>query len=553
MFRPRLQVIHNALVAEGLQVDRRYLEAHRYTGRLKTKAGSFEVAIFLRDDTLIKPPRLQLLKRHEELPDAVAHIEGDDYVCYVREPEFFVDSENVEAGIGFTLGLMKQALERAATMDLSEEIANEFPQTWAPHQWAYDADLWTRTTTGRMYKLGNKLILAESGESLTRFSLSADEVGASRKKALEVQVVKVGKPLTFAPKQGKLETFADFIAWADGFDPTLGGRVQTALQKQKPDNLTVFLAAPNGTVGATFTLKPLHRQAMQRPAFLNHLFKKHGKDISMTRISCERADEAFVIERNLAGQPSLANLSIALVGIGTIGSHLAKFLAQSGAGVGPHGKLTLFDEQTLSPGNIGRHLLSLPYVGRNKAEACADYLKQNYAGCEVNHVTGNAVDNLDTILKYKLVINATGEEGFSAVMNRRAFELAAGNRPIPPILYVWLKGLGVAAQGLLVDAEPTACFRCCIHQSSGNERFPVLKSSHPVALTPANCGEGAYFAYGVAAPAVAAGLGIQMAMDWAKGEPSPRFRTIRLNMEATQAVKDADPLPLKDCPVCGGR
>lgn len=554
MPQSRWQVIHSTLIAEGLQIDRSYRKASRYAGRLKTPKGSFEVAVYLSDDALIKPPRLQLLKRQEELPDAMAHIEKDDYVCYVREPEFFVDSENVAAGIGFTLDLMKQALDRAAKMDLSNEIAQEFPQTWEPSRMAFNAVEWTKTGIGKLYPLPDKTILAQDSTSLARFSLSREEMAVARKAAHEVAVLKVATPLTFKPKQKRPENFAEFVAWADSVESNLADRIKTVLKNQKPDNLVVFLAAPNGTVGAKFKLKKEHQQAMQRPAeFLEYLFKTHAKDISMTRISCEQANEKFVMERNLAGQPNLGNLRIAVVGLGTIGSHLAKFLVQSGAGYGSHGQLTLFDEQILSPGNIGRHLLSLPYVNKNKAEGCAEYLNLHYADRTINHVADNALTHLDTILKYHLVINATGEEGLSAAMNRRAFEMGAENKPVPSILYVWLKGLGIAAQALLVDEKPFACFRCCLHHSTGGERFPVIKSGHEAELTPANCGEGAYFAYGVGAPAIAAGLGIQMVMDWRRGVPAPRFRTIRINSEATLAVKDNDVPPLKDCPVCGGR
>jgi hypothetical protein len=69
-------------------------------------------------------------------------------------------------------------------------------------------------------------------------------------------------------------------------------------------------------------------------------------------------------------------------------------------------------------------------------------------------------------------------------------------------------------------------------------------------MTPANCGEGAYFAYGVGAPAIAGGLAIQMSLDWIKGRPSPRFRTIRIVEDATFAVKDANVTRLEGCPVC---
>jgi hypothetical protein len=70
-------------------------------------------------------------------------------------------------------------------------------------------------------------------------------------------------------------------------------------------------------------------------------------------------------------------------------------------------------------------------------------------------------------------------------------------------------------------------------------------------LTPANCGEGVYFAYGPGASAIAAGLMAQMLLDWVGGHPEPKLRTIRISHEATHQPKDQSPSKLEACPICG--
>lgn len=248
-------------------------------------------------------------------------------------------------------------------------------------------------------------------------------------------------------------------------------------------------------------------------------------------------------------QPDLSGKRIALIGIGTIGGFLARNLAQSGAGMNG-GELVLYDEQSLTPGNVGRHYLGLSQVGTFKALAMKDELLRLMPDCLVKHVTKDALLAVEELLKFDLIVDATGDRAMSDALNRHAVIARRSGASTVPILYVWLVGSGVAAQSLLVDGAEHACFRCLRLTRSDEERFPVLRDEHAAALVPANCGEGSYFAYGVGAPTIAAGLATQICLDWAKGKPSPRFRTLQIVHEATRQVKDQNPSSRDDCPAC---
>jgi tRNA A37 threonylcarbamoyladenosine dehydratase len=76
---------------------------------------------------------------------------------------------------------------------------------------------------------------------------------------------------------------------------------------------------------------------------------------------------------------NLAGKRILLIGCGTIGSFLAQQLTQCGCGRAG-GRLDLVDDDVLRPANLGRHLLGVPYLNRNKAEGCASNLVIN-EGC----------------------------------------------------------------------------------------------------------------------------------------------------------------------------
>lgn len=73
--------------------------------------------------------------------------------------------------------------------------------------------------------------------------------------------------------------------------------------------------------------------------------------------------------------PELRDVTIALVGCGGTGSHLAQSLARLAAHCrdtnGPHITLAFVDGDTVEPKNVGRQLFSAADVGKNKAQVLA--------------------------------------------------------------------------------------------------------------------------------------------------------------------------------------
>jgi hypothetical protein len=116
-------------------------------------------------------------------------------------------------------------------------------------------------------------------------------------------------------------------------------------------------------------------------------------DIPVERYCGFPIDAKFLYERNLGDLHSLAGRKIALIGCGTIGGFLAAYLAQSGAGT-LGGLLALFDREILMPSNLGRHLLGMPYLNRNKAVACADYIRSQFPHVEAEGHSGDALAKL---------------------------------------------------------------------------------------------------------------------------------------------------------------
>lgn len=540
-------------MARGFERDRSDTIALRFTGQFTVRGRTISVAIVYNDSHLTRIPKLRLLNRAAELPEAVAHIENGDCVCYVREEQLLLDPLNPRGSVSLCLTKMVEALERIISLDLSEEISREFPQHWSGHPVYLDLPS-NYSGSACMFALRGRtdaamMLIARSKEALRKIGVADGDTREIEKRKVPVSVVSTKQILTFAKGRHAPGTLQELLDWLRPLDVDAAKELMSALATTWPTLPHFLLHAPNGAVGGSLALPRVLERSIQRPSFFGRMLPTWAPKIIVNRFHGVRLDADFVISRNMHEQPNLSGKRIALIGLGTIGGFLAKFLAQSGAGV-TGGKLILIDEQILAPGNIGRHFLGPLHIGKNKAKAMQEELHRVAPDSDIGIFSGNVLERKSELLDFDLVVDATGERALSEVLNMEFVNARRASETTTPILHVWLVGNGVAAQALLVDGGANACFRCLRLEQSDQERFRILRPDHPAQLTPANCGEGAYFAYGVGAPAIAAGLAIQMCLDWAKARPSPRFRTIRVIGEATFDVKNSDVAPRDQCAVC---
>jgi molybdopterin/thiamine biosynthesis adenylyltransferase len=240
--------------------------------------------------------------------------------------------------------------------------------------------------------------------------------------------------------------------------------------------------------------------------------------------------------------------AIALVGCGTLGSHLAKFLMQGGAGASA--PLTLIDGQVLSAGNIGRHYLGHSRIGETKASALAEELKSFHPQCDIRATVGDALAQKTVLADANLLVDATGDWNTQYALNELFYEDGIS---ADAILHCWISGNGAAVQAFLNVRGDECCFRCLRPSMDAGPRFPALKPGVEANMAPATCGDGNYIPYSVAAPATAAGLACDMAIGWANDKPGARLRTIVLDHERGIVRKPTSPSAHKSCPSCLAR
>lgn len=164
----------------------------------------------------------------------------------------------------------------------------------------------------------------------------------------------------------------------------------------------------------------------------------------------------------------LANKSVAIVGVGSVGSKIATSLARSGVG-----NFVLVDDDLLQPSNLVRHDSDWLHVGQHKVDAVADRLKFINSSVKITrrkHRLGgqeaptSAASALTALGKADVIIDATA--------NPKVFSLCAHVARQSQTPMLWLEIYAGGIGGLIARARPSKdaepfTLREAIHESTG--------------------------------------------------------------------------------------
>jgi hypothetical protein len=157
---------------------------------------------------------------------------------------------------------------------------------------------------------------------------------------------------------------------------------------------------------------------------------------------------------------ALGGATAVVVGVGSVGSEIARNLAALGVG-----RLRLVDADAVGPENVHRHVLGVRHLWRKKAAALAEELGTLCPHLDITGVPRRVEDVLadpqDALLDADLIVVAVGDE----TLERRLNRLLAGG---PPRVHTWVEPLGVGGHVLacnLPDPERDAgvgvgCYEC---------------------------------------------------------------------------------------------
>lgn len=196
----------------------------------------------------------------------------------------------------------------------------------------------------------------------------------------------------------------------------------------------------------------------------------YPKEMPVTKIELIRLDKERIFVRG-GTVPTLIkkNVSIAILGCGSLGSFLTMSLARCGIS-----KLLLVDKECLSPENAPRHLCGFLEASCNmqKVEAVKKRVTEHFPGTKCNIFHADILELLEkdekVLNNYNMVIVALG----SRAVERRINYLLKKGLINSPVLFLWVEPLGVGGHILYIDPENGGCYDCSFNEK-GNFVYSI--------------------------------------------------------------------------------
>ncbi len=166
------------------------------------------------------------------------------------------------------------------------------------------------------------------------------------------------------------------------------------------------------------------------------------------------------------GLQRLTDATIAVVGVGSLGSWTTLLLAMSGIG-----RFILIDPDTLEEDNVVRHAADLQYVDQPKVEAVRDLIMNRNPNVVVETYTVDARNQPEILQTADLVIVCgLGSEIATSQLGAMIQEMKK------PALYGGLYDMAVAGEIFFVDTkEGEPCYGCFASVLRDSQPEPIIK------------------------------------------------------------------------------
>lgn len=266
-----------------------------------------------------------------------------------------------------------------------------------------------------------------------------------------------------------------------------------------PEGVTVVVGFPTPTGAAFLGITVFPSRSGRQALFPNRDWLARGfrhikvpgglaslrfmKRAHLARRAVERFDPSWIHGRD--SNPDLEELSVstvALVGCGSLGSNVARLLAQAGVGA-----FTLIDPENLTSANTGRHVLGSPSVGQNKASELSRRLKTDFPHVfearAFDATWQGAVDQEPALFDdIDLVISTIGSWTKESMLD--AYLLERGQR----VIYGWVEPEAAGGQVVLLDHDEKLGCLACGMSDVGVPSFRVTEWPQSTLLQEAACG-----------------------------------------------------------------
>lgn len=449
-----------------------------WTGTLQLPRSGASVTVTVR-----LPPRFpdalpKVAVAQDRLPKRLAHVDSDGTVCVVPTSNVFVDADRPVALVEEALRRATEVLDGGLLGETDADLEAEYQAYWIPTDFVpllslCDGDGPARQIaicdlTGGSKLIGRGLMAADRAEDV---AVWADHVGSKVGSTYQGLFIPVhaSVPLAAHNRGTTVMEIAQLILRHG--TPAGQQLLRDAIERADYPQIIV-LSMPEALAGAgrrlvAVLIKRPDQRLLKKAARgfrrgrvpAARVLSKIGRE-AVGRLNLQRVDLAYLGARGGA-TARLAQATVAVVGVGAVGSEVARNLAALGVG-----HIRMVDPDAMNPENVHRHALGMNSTGYAKVVGLTVDLWRLFPHLEVDGrgvgVEELLVDDPAYLLEADLIVLATGEETLERRLNRL---LQDG----PPRVHTWLEPIGIAGHAFVCGrpagsgtvAKPArGCFEC---------------------------------------------------------------------------------------------
>ncbi|MFW7366942.1 ThiF family adenylyltransferase [Vagococcus fluvialis] len=382
----------------------------------------------------------------------IPHLEKNGLVCYITSNNVVYDMSNEKQ---LVLSSVKKAIE---TIELGIQknnildFRNEFVAFWDQQQELVPIDFFAnpndeiRDIKIFYCKKKNKLIASDDGMEDTPQQLYQSELKQTNNfEALYVPLRTKNNILPPNP----------YIGWSK---KEVLNIVRSNVTQSKKIFFNKWIKKKNNKAKLIFLKIPISEN---NDIIVGLWFDKNKKSIKKQvskpkPILVNRLDLNYLLERT-SGETYFTSYEVCVIGLGSIGSKVAKELSNLGIT-----KMTLIDNESFEKDNLFRHELGANSLMKDSPNYKVDNLQEEL---EIKNpyieITAESMNVLDLInraptyfTKFDYVFICVGDTMTSLALN--SFFHKSGQK----VFYSWVEPLGVGGHVLYVDYNKIGCFQC---------------------------------------------------------------------------------------------
>lgn len=510
----------------------------KFYGFLTSPQGEIGIDFYIVDLDFVHAPLISIHSEfHHLFHSGIPHVHGDEqWLCYLEREEVRLDSFDPITVIRQCLFRAEMVISELLCEDSSKEVDREILTHWSPSRNNYlvspIGDKSLHASIEKKFEGMDARCLIGTLPDIDKQCLAW---GRENKERSTFPAFCINLPTGISSNTSNywpVSNWGDLLECLRYIDSAIHDNFLNWCSYKKHRNLNrgFLFKSPGGGWGGI--LLPKNIETFKKTALISrkNYLKKIKRDrhfFDVIPLSFQDATDEFIYSRNNHKENNLYRKRILLIGAGTVGGYLARQLVQLGGGLG-NGYIDIYDSDSLSTGNLGRHYLHRKFLGVNKAQAVTEKLKEEFFNVSINAIPQHwdGGDGNKELSNYDLVIDATGFDAISAKLNRKS--LFQGR--LVPILHIWIEGTGDTAIAFW-NSSCGACHRCLHHDTRGTGAY---NTSHTRRYF--RCGES-YLPYLSSSSEVAAALATQMVHQHINGTSKYNLAYIHLSKKMGAKAK----------------